>query len=166
MGEPIEIIVRGVAHGRPRSRSRAFRLKTGKWVARNYHPKGGNSSAGRSWAKAVLCEQSILLASHGKMPATPWDGPVRVDWEAYFPRPARLNKKRSPEGAVWHTVKPDRDNVDKAILDALKKAGLYKDDCQVCDGRKLKCYVAKGCSPGIIIRATRLLDTCDEGIFA
>lgn len=34
---------------------------------------------------------------------------------------------------IWHIKKPDRDNLDKAVLDAL--TGIFwHDDCQVCSG--------------------------------
>lgn len=53
-----------------------------------------------------------------------------VSWIAYFPMPASWSaKKRAQHAAAPHTAKPDRDNVDKAILDA-----LFDDDAHVSDG--------------------------------
>ena len=161
--ETIELHVSCIPHGRPRARARVAKSKSGKHFARIYHPKGGKGSAGKSWHKSHAFEQAMVAATYGKMPLTPWEGPVRVDWDAYFERPQRLLKKSSPECEVWHTVRPDKDNIEKAILDALKKAGLYRDDSQVVTGIPKKMYVAKGYAPGVIIRARRLSET--EGLF-
>ncbi|MDP6942737.1 MAG: RusA family crossover junction endodeoxyribonuclease, partial [Myxococcota bacterium] len=43
--------------------------------------------------------------------------PVRVDVLAVFPRPKRLQRQKDPAGLVPHTVRPDLDNVVKAVLD-------------------------------------------------
>ena len=81
------------------------------------------------------------------IPAVPIEGPIRVDWTAYFPRPKRLMRRSDPEGAVMHTAKPDRDNVEKALLDALTQIGMWRDDAQVCDGRSRKFYAEKNGRP-------------------
>jgi len=65
----------------------------------------------------------------------------------YFKRPKShfYTGKRSdvlrPDAPNFHTSKPDRDNLDKAILDALTNAGIWKDDAQVCAGIITKSYV-------------------------
>jgi Holliday junction resolvase RusA-like endonuclease len=69
-----------------------------------------------------------------------YTGPVRVDVVAVFKRPQRMLAKKWPNRRELHAVKPDRDNIDKIICDALTKAGAIKDDCQVCDGRVQKFY--------------------------
>ena len=58
------------------------------------------------------------------------DSPRRVDWIAYLPMPKSWSKtkKESQQGRL-HQSKPDRDNIDKAILDA-----LFKDDSMVAQG--------------------------------
>jgi Holliday junction resolvase RusA-like endonuclease len=54
-----------------------------------------------------------------------------VNWTAYFAFPASYSKKKRA-GLVGqvHRVKPDRDNVDKGLLDA-----LFQDDSCVALGR-------------------------------
>jgi len=56
--------------------------------------------------------------------------PLRVSITIYFPRPkshfktgrnANIMRDNAP---VWHTSKPDRDNCDKAIMDALTNLGF------------------------------------------
>ena len=56
--------------------------------------------------------------------------PATVSWTAYFTIPVSYSKKKAATiaGEV-HRVKPDRDNVDKAILDS-----LTDQDQRVSDG--------------------------------
>jgi Holliday junction resolvase RusA-like endonuclease len=37
-------------------------------------------------------------------------------------------------GLVPHTVKPDKDNLEKVVMDALTAIQIWKDDCQVYGG--------------------------------
>jgi Holliday junction resolvase RusA-like endonuclease len=89
-------------------------------------------------------------------------GPIIIDWQAYFERPKRLSRKKDPAGPIPRKAKPDRDNLDKTILDALE--GLaYRNDSQVYAGMIEKYYCAKpeleaeGFSrPQVIIRITQV----------
>lgn len=129
------------AQGRPR----AFAMKMGnKYSARVFNP-----TTAEGWKSA------IALAGKLHMPAVPLEGPLRVDAFFVFNRPkshyrtgrnAHELRESAPE---WHTSKPDRDNLDKAVLDALKTLGFFKDDSQVCDGVPQKKY---GMHPGVLIR--------------
>lgn len=68
-------------------------------------------------------------------------GPVRIDWVMVFPRPASHWKKNGTlrgSAPAMHTAKPDRDNLDKAVLDQLKAGGVLKDDSWVTAGELLK----------------------------
>ena len=54
----------------------------------------------------------------------------RLDWIAYLPMPKSWSKaKKDKMQGELHQAKPDRDNIDKAILDA-----LLKEDCMVAQG--------------------------------
>lgn len=77
------------------------------------------------------------------------DEPVVVDVVAVFQRPRRLDGRNKPTGRVPHTIKPDKDNVEKAVLDALKNAGVLRDDCRAYDGRSAKFYAAAGEVPHV-----------------
>lgn len=71
--------------------------------------------------------------------------PLSVDLVAAFPPPAR------PLHPALHVVKPDRDNVDKLVLDAMKRAGLLVDDDQVAAGGLVKVYARPPARPGVLI---------------
>lgn len=136
----IEVFVPGIPKGQPRPR--AFARKFGaKWSARVYDP---GTSEGWKGAVAVAVQQF--------RPPSPLEGPVGVQCDFLFPRPGRLLKKSSPEGEIPHISKPDRDNCDKAVLDALTQLGFFHDDSQVCRGAPTKNYVAKGDQSGMRLR--------------
>ena len=102
-------------------------------------PRFGN---GRTYtpAKTETWTNRAIVAIREQVKERGITGPVTVDWCAVFERPKRMLAKKWPNRRELHTVKPDRDNVDKAILDALTKAGVLKDDCQVTDGDICKRY--------------------------
>jgi len=56
--------------------------------------------------------------------------PSLVSWKAYFTMPESWSKKkRALHAGQVHQSKPDRDNVDKGILDA-----LFESDQGIADG--------------------------------
>lgn len=134
MSDTITIWVPGIPKGQPRVKARAFAVG-GKTVARVYTPKAAEGFKSR-----------IHAAAADKRPGAAITGPVRVDIACYFPRPkghygsgknAAVKKAAAPE---WHTSRPDRDNIDKAVLDALTTLGFWRDDAQVCGGETTKKY--------------------------
>lgn len=81
-----------------------------------------------------------------------FDAPVRIDLTFFFPRPKSHGKRNGElreNAPTWHTGKPDRDNLDKAVLDALVNACVLRDDSIVCLGTVSKVYVAPGEPPGL-----------------
>lgn len=78
----------------------------------------------------------------------PLEGPVRANVTVFLPRPKALMRKCDPDGPVLCDRKPDRDNLDKAILDALTVRGWWRDDAQVCCGEVRTAYHSKGGRPG------------------
>lgn len=161
----IELVIAGTPRARPRARHGA-RIIAGKAVSFSYQPKkltinkrtGKPTPDSLAWVRAQAWYDAVRCALLPQRPAVPWTGPVRCTIDVYFERPQRLMKKSSPQGPVRHTAKPDRDNTDKSILDALTEAGLWEDDAQVCDGPVRKWYVAKGCGPGVIVVAERIVE--------
>lgn len=147
---PIEFFIHGEPIPAPRPRGRLVKPKGGKPFIHIYTPPDDEA-----WKKA------IALAAW-KAVGTTLDGPTRVDIEFLMPRPlhhfgtGRNASTLKPGAPHWHTVRPDRDNLDKAVLDALTAAGVFGDDCCVCDGQILKRYPRPGEVPGAIIRLSSL----------
>lgn len=74
----------------------------------------------------------------------PWTGPIELNLTCFIPMPDSWSekKKRTMDGQR-HTQKPDRDNLEKGVCDALNKI-VWKDDGQVCDGRTSKFWSRSG----------------------
>lgn len=73
-----------------------------------------------------------LRKQAGEMPGGVYD----VSWVAYLPMPKSWsNKKREAMRGTMHQQKPDRDNIDKAILDS-----LFKDDSGIATGSICKMW--------------------------
>lgn len=101
----------------------------------------------------------------------PIAGPIRLDVDFNFPRPGYMLTRKFPSTRIHHTGKPDRDNLEKLLLDAITQAGwreiggetvktslVWKDDSQVCMGEVQKWFVARGDLPGACVIITRLLE--------
>jgi Holliday junction resolvase RusA-like endonuclease len=84
---------------------------------------------------------------------------VRVTTTFRLARPTSHMRTNGAPSARWRahpTGKPDRDNLEKALLDALTGL-LWIDDAQVCAGEPRKRYTAPGESPGAVV-VVELLD--------
>lgn len=70
----------------------------------------------------------------------PSKGPIELNLTFYMPIPETWSKKKKLEmDGEPHTSRPDRDNLEKGVCDALNKIA-WKDDGQVCQGRTVKRY--------------------------
>ena len=81
-------------------------------------------------------------------------GPVCVQIHWFMPRPKSHYTSKGvlkPNAPRWHACKPDADNLEKAVLDALTDLGLWRDDSQVCSVHKSKIY---GEHPGALVVIT------------
>lgn len=132
----ITFFVPGVPVGKQRARS-STRITTGangkaKAATRHYTPaETVNYEALVSWTAKKAFGPLPLIA-----------GPVDIELRIFLPVPASWPKRRRElalAGLVLPTVKPDVDNIEKAICDALNKV-VWKDDAQVCDVVKSKRY--------------------------
>mgnify|MGYP003388238820 CR=1 FL=1 len=140
----ISFVVAGDPKAQPRADGYAYQPKGKKKpICRMYTPDSADG-----W------KLSVNVVALSRRPARPIEGPIRVDLTFYFSRPQRLLKKSSPRGPILHDIKPDRDNLDKVVLDALTKAHFWHDDCQVCGGEIWKYYAAIGARPGVRIVVT------------
>ncbi len=153
----LDVFVPGRPKGEPRPRAFA---KDGKvWAYKH--------GTAESW------KTDIAAAVQDRRLEAPAEGPIRVDLTFYMPRPKshyRTGKyagELKPSAPAFHTGKPDRDNLDKAVLDALTILRFWQDDSQVCSGRIVKRYEADQ-GPGCLIKITQLESSCplDGGVAA
>ena len=72
-----------------------------------------------------------------------------ISWKALFLPPKSWANRKFKEAVERqrHTAKPDRDNIDKALLDAIFKRIDGHDDCEVSSGSLEKIWVEK--DPGL-----------------
>lgn len=70
-----------------------------------------------------------------------------------LPRPKRLMRKSDADGPLAHMVKPDIDNLVKAVMDACN-GELWEDDAQVVRLRAEKFYSAKDGVDGVYLHVS------------
>src|SRR4249919_2800860 len=97
----------------PRPRARAIKVKgkSGKWIATVYNP-----SEYTQWVEDAV-EQLIQQISHEELL-----GDLTLNLTVIVQKP-KTSKLSRP--------KPDADNYAKPVMDAMTKAGVWHDDCQV-----------------------------------
>lgn len=87
----------------------------------------------KTWRVAVT--EAALQAREAGNVAT-MTGAVRLQVHFLMPRPASISPKKRP----FPIVAPDLDKLVRAIGDALKEAGVYKDDCVIVSIEATKQY--------------------------
>jgi len=103
-------------------------------------------------------KQNLREVIQAKAPAELLTGPLRIDLFFYFSRPkahygtGRNSGKLKSSAPSWKVSKPDRDNLDKFVLDAMTTV-FFKDDSQICDGRIVKQYSER---PRTVIFITKI----------
>lgn len=128
----ISFRVRCTPVGQPRAKA----ARIGGFV-RMYTPNTANDFKGAVQAAAI--EAGLL----NKL----LEGPIRLRLVFRMPRPkshfgtGKNSSKLKDSAAYWHTTKPDLDNIEKALKDALSDIRAWRDDCQVCSVEKCKVYV-------------------------
>jgi len=111
--------------------------RTGRWYKAGRH--AGSRDPG-AWQAAV--EFRGKQAMRG---LAPLEGPVWLQVTFWLPRPKAHHVAGDPRRPLkawaprWHTRKPDRDNLVKAVQDALNGVA-WRDDSQVCTGAIHKRY--------------------------
>ena len=107
-------------------------------------------------AKTVNYESTVaLFAAQAMAGRALLTGPVNLQMRVDFPIPASwsMKKQRAAEaGQILPTVKPDSDNIVKAICDAINGV-VWKDDVQVVDLTVKKRYSVV---PGVAVRIDEL----------
>jgi Holliday junction resolvase RusA-like endonuclease len=118
-----------------RARFRHVKTKDGREFTATYTPK--QSVMYETWVRHHASD-----AWAGREQLT---GSVSLDLFFVLERPKSVSEKKRP----LPIVKPDLDNLVKSIKDGLKLAGLYKDDCQVCDLTCRKRYAIGESTAGV-----------------
>lgn len=131
--------VSGDPKAQPRARAFAMKMGGGKFSARIY-----DAGTAEGW------KGLIAMAARPHAPTAPMLGPVSVTATFIFARPNKHFMANNParelrsDAPHWHTNKPDRDNLEKALLDSLTQLGsFWRDDTQVCAGEVIKKYGPK-----------------------
>ena len=144
----INIIVPAVPVAQPRQRQRMVGEGTKAFI-QNYTPTKHPVNAFKATVRMIFA-----IAYSGP----PLTGPLRLDVVFVLPRVAAQIWKRKPMPRIWHAKKKnDRDNLDKAVMDAL--SGLaYEDDGQVAAGETTKVIAAGHEQPHVEITLCQLSD--------
>jgi len=138
--------VQGTPKPQPRQRHFAMKLKTGQYKARSYDP-----GTAEGW------KAQIALAARDYLPTTPIEAPTRLYLLFLMPRPKSHYRTGKYAGELkltapyWHTIKPDIDNLQKAVMDTLSQINFWHDDDLVCVGQIFKRYTVPGESSGLKI---------------
>lgn len=127
----LQFTVRGIPKAQPRPKAT---IRKGAEHASVYDPGTADG-----WK---LC----IRAAYYELKAKRIEGPVRLILDFCFSRPkshygsGKNAGKLKPGVSNWVTTKPDLDNLEKAVKDALTDAGAWRDDAQVCHVEKRKIY--------------------------
>ncbi len=134
----ISFRVIGEPKGQPRPRAFAFAGR-----ARIY-----DAGTAEGW-KGLVAE-----AVRDRLPETPICGPCSMSIVFFMPRPKSHFRTGKNAGVLkdnapsWFTSKPDIDNLQKAVMDALTVVGVFTDDALVVDGKSTKVYASPNERPG------------------
>lgn len=160
MSEPIVIRVPAVPVAQPRTKATSIKGRT-----RVYTPTTIGKGDDKRPHPIAAFKATVRLAVEQIYHRRPLCGPVRVDCLFVFPRQSARVWKTKPMPRYRHVVKPDRDNLDKAVLDSLRGM-LFVDDCQVCAGEIDKWHASGDEQPHCVITVTDLDETTPEQINA
>ena len=121
----------------------------GKGRARAFvrHGHVGHYTPAKTRSYEGVITTLAMEAMQGRAPSTK---PIRMDMVCLFEVPQswpQWKREAALRGEIVPTVKPDRDNVEKAVKDALNGV-VWRDDCQiVCDTKDSR-YSE---TPGVIV---------------
>jgi Holliday junction resolvase RusA-like endonuclease len=139
-GEAVTIEVAGKVQGKGRARS----FRRGDFTG-HYTPKET-----RSYEGMIRFAAQEAMKGRGR-----FEGPVSVSVVVVFDIPVSYSKKKKAEalgGALWPTKKPDSDNLEKLVHDAMNTV-VFKDDAQIVRSECTKKY---GPAPKMVATVTPL----------
>lgn len=126
------------------------RAKFGQWKSKDGRSgvTARDPEKSRNWKSDAA---ALIRFETGGVLIFPDDASVKVVITAIFPFPASASRKRNPPGRCWYHGRKDVDNIAKAVLDAMTRAGVWVDDDQVADLRVVKVRAAQGEAPSVEI---------------
>lgn len=125
-----------VVPGEPVGKGRPRATRVGAKAVRMYTP-----------AKTLAYEQMVATYARQQYKGAPLDQPVRVTMHIDCQIPASWSAKKRQaaiNGDIHPTGKPDIDNTQKAVFDALNGI-VWTDDSRVVDVRASKRYETRPC---------------------
>ena len=126
--------------GRPRPQPRP----------RFIHGHAYTPDTAKDWKAAVVA--AYVKAAGAKEPTTL---PVALRLEFYFQLPkSKLKDYLAGKMSEYHAQRPDMENLEKAVMDALTDAGAWKDDCQVASKKSVKFWAEPNTEEGCNITIT------------
>ena len=137
---PADMKIDFFAAGIPKAQPRV------KAFVRGGHAGVYTPDSAEEWKQAVR-QQAVANAPESLM-----TGPIRVELDFFLPRPKAHYKRDGSlkaDQSIWHTSKPDLDNLIKAVTDAITDTQrIWLDDSQICEITATKTYAitAVGCS--------------------
>lgn len=104
-------------------RTRQVNMKSGKSFIGHYQPK-----------KITNEKDALILLAQEYRPEHIWTEPIEVQVTFFFPWTKSITKKRklswSESGLDYKSTKPDLDNLEKMLFDALEGV-IYQNDSQI-----------------------------------
>lgn len=147
----IELRIPAIPVAQPRARASTF----GGHVKMHTPTSIKNADGSRKPHPIVAFKATVRMAFEQAYQGAPLGGPLRCDLVFVLPRPKSLIWKTRAMPRAYHAAKPDRDNLDKSVMDALK--GLaWNDDAQVCQGSIEKWIAAGDEQPHVLIHIREL----------
>jgi Holliday junction resolvase RusA-like endonuclease len=144
----LSFFARGIPKGQPRVRA----------FVRGRH--AGVYDPGTADDFKACIHLATLKAITSEIARPIFTGPIRCSLEFVFPRPKSHYTSKGfikPTAPILHTQKPDRDNLDKAVLDTLTKLQIWEDDCQVCAGQISKRFAVEHEPSGVHIHIDEII---------
>lgn len=132
----IDFFIAGIPKAQPRVKA----------FVRGGHAGVYTPDSAESWKQAVR-QQAVANA-----PESVVAQPIRVELDFFLPRPKAHYKRDGSlkvDRAIWHTNKPDLDNLIKAVTDAITDTQrIWADDRLIYQISATKSYAlnASGCS--------------------
>ena len=111
--------------------------------ARHRHFKKGDFIG--TYDPSAKAKKQLAMVVQDEAPEVPLTGPIALELIFYMPRPknhygtGRNAGKLKGSAPYWHVSRPDSDNLEKFVKDALNGI-FWKDDSQICYTSTQKIY--------------------------